>query len=213
METLLSPSTILLFGRVVQDLQFAPAVHQGPGADGLNTNPPQGPNALEPPPPRQGRNNFLQRQLADPNATLARIYGFSYEGHFYDLAKPAIFLVHGQGTPVELSPAAGVPWNRLERTPADVDRTGVAGTDRSSSFDIKVWSYDKGDFSVRLDIETGPFEQVLLEAALASEGAAAAFSGAHTRLSGAHTRLSGAHTRLSGAHVGPRNSRRGDWSD
>jgi hypothetical protein len=213
METLLGPSTILLFGRVVQDLVFAPAVHQGPGPDGLNTNPPQGPNALQPPPPRQGRNNFLQRQLADPNATLARIYGFSYEGHYYDLPRPAIFLVHGPGTSAELSAGLGVPWDRLERTPADIDRTGVAGTEKSSSLDIKVWSYDKGDFSVRFDTETGPLEQILLEAALVSESSNAAFSGAHTRLSGAHTRLSGAHTRLSGAHVGPRNSRRGDWSD
>jgi hypothetical protein len=213
METLLSPSTILLCGRVVQDLQFLPGVHQGPSPQGLNANQPQGPNALQPPPPRQGRNNFLQQQLADPNAMLARIYGFSYEGHYYDLPQPAIFLVHGPGTPAELSPGLGVPWNRLERTAAEVDRTGVAGTGRSSSLDIKVWSYDKGDFSVRFDIETGPFEQILLEAALVSESSNAGFSGAHTRLSGAHTRLSGAHTRLSGAHVGSRNSRRGDWSD
>lgn len=207
METLLSPSSILLYGRVVQDLQFLPAVHQGPGPQGLNVNQPQGPNALQPPPPRQGMNNFLQRQLADPNAMLARIYGFSYEGHYYDLPKPAIFLVHGPGVSAELSSGLGVPWDRLERTTADADRTGVAGTERSTSFDIKVWSCDKGDFSLRLDIETGPFEEILLDAALVSEGSNAGFSGAHTRLSGAHTRLSGAHTRLSGAHVGPKNSR------
>lgn len=210
METLLSPSTILLFGRVVQDLQLLPGVHQGANPGELNVNQTQGPNALQAPPPRQGRNNFLQQQLAEPNATLARIYGFSYEGHYYDLPKPAIFVVHGPGTAAELAPGLGVPWDRLERTAADVDRTGVAGTERSASFDIKVWSYDKGDFSARFDIETGPFEQILLEAVLASESANASFSGAHTRLSGAHTRLSGAHTRLSGAHVGPRSTRGGN---
>ena len=35
--------------------------------------------------------------------------------------------------------------------------------------DMKVWVYDKGDFSMRLDVETGTFERILLEAELDEE--------------------------------------------
>ena len=63
-----------------------------------------------PPPPRLGGNNFLQAQLASPGARLARIYAFSYEGHYYDLGTPAIFLVHGPGRdPEAFRPALFVP--------------------------------------------------------------------------------------------------------
>src|SRR5262245_4888569 len=104
-ETLLSVSTVLLYGRELADLTLKPVATPGPGpgsgdpGDGSYSNPPA----------RLGGNNFLEAQLIgtpqdpDPNnrlrkARLARIYGFSYEGHYYDLAKPAIFLVHGPGT-------------------------------------------------------------------------------------------------------------------
>jgi len=140
-ETLLSPSNVLLYGRVVRDLRLAPT------------------ESLVP--PRLGGNNFLQRQLQDPDARLARIYGFSYEGHYYDLTSPKVFLVHGDGVDPE-APRPAEP--RVSRAPADADLTGVAGRTGSFSEDIKVWSYDKGDFTIRLDFEIGPFEQVLLEA-------------------------------------------------
>ena len=72
-ETLLSPSSILLYGRTVTDLQVTPAAVPGRAAQ------------------------LLQGQLSASNARFARIYGFSYEGRYYDLSKPAIFLVHGDG--------------------------------------------------------------------------------------------------------------------
>ena len=31
---------------------------------------------------------------------------------------------------------------------------------------MRYWEYEKGDFSLRLDTEAGPFEQILLAAAL-----------------------------------------------
>ena len=164
-ESLLSPSNILLYGRELMDLRLIepPPPPSGlppnnePPPDGsqlddIKPDPPDGEPATTlpppPPPPRLGGNNFLQAQLASPGARLARIYAFSYEGHYYDLGTPAIFLVHGPGRdPEAFRPALFVPGARFSRAPADADRTGVANTPSSFSEDIRVWSYDKGDFS------------------------------------------------------------------
>ena len=90
-ESLLSPSNILLYGRLVADLQI---VHEDdPQAEGRTEEQIHQPFVAS----RGGRNNFLQEQLKDPESGLARIYGFSFEGQYYDLAKPALFLVHGAG--------------------------------------------------------------------------------------------------------------------
>jgi hypothetical protein len=184
-ETLLSPSNILLYGRVLADVLLehpaAEANNPGQGPDEPVPDPPQAP-------PKLGENRFLQRQLTahadDENRSprLARIYGFSYEGHYYDLARPAIFLVHGPGNdPEAFRPGAA---NNLEirgdRAPADADRTGIAYTASSFSHDIKVWSYDKGDFSIRLDPDSGPLEQILLLAELEMEGVQTQYSGQKT---------------------------------
>jgi hypothetical protein len=195
METLLSPSSILLYGRVVQDLQlqFENFDHRGP-------------NSIQDPPKRRGANRFLQEQLAHPDATLARIYSFSYEGYYYDLPKPAIFVVHGPGVAADLV-LKHDPDKRLARTPAGIDRTGRAEPEQSPSYDLKVWVYDKGDFSLRLDVESGPFEQILLDAALASESLTSAYSGAQARgaqargaqARGAQARISGAQARIRGS--------------
>ncbi len=174
-ESLLSPSGIKLYGRVVTDLTVNHATA------GL------------------GDNNFLRKQLMTAaggnKATLARIYAFSFEGHHYDLPKPAIFLVHGVGAAINY-PAAG-------RT-SDVESSGVAAKEWEFSFsDLVMWEYDKGDFSIRLDVETGPFEQILLEAVL--RGGSTLSSGADLRSSGADLRSSGADLRISGADL--RNKR------
>ena len=166
-ETLLTPSAIKLYGRLVTDIKLTPTAT-----------------------PSLGGNAFLKAQLDQKDARLARIYGFSYEGHYYDLARPALFLVHGDGTPPAY-PAHGRP---------DVDSAGVVSKEWEFSSsdpknpDLRFWEYDKGDFSIRLDIESGPFEQILLAAAL--RGGPAAASGADLRASGADLRVSGADLRL-----------------
>lgn len=178
-ERLVASSNIMLFGRVIQDIQVVPAAPIG-----------------------VGDNRFLERQL-DPgeNPTLARIYGFSYEGHHYDLPKPAIFLVHGAGTAV---PAP----------PQDLTDTGEAAREWEFAGGMVYWEYDKGDFSMRFDVETGPLEQILLEATLAADpfgsyaGASARLSAASARVTGASARISGASARISGASA---RLRRGDW--
>jgi hypothetical protein len=199
-ETLLSPSTVLLYGRKVKDLTFT-----------YNRPPTEQPSPLDDdPPPRLGRNNFLQQQLRARDALLARIYGFSYEGHYYDLAKPAIFLVHGDGTPADKMPDDTQVQRRVSRSPADADRTGMAGQTGSFSDDIRVWSYDKGDFSIRFDTETGTWEDILV--AIELGGGGAFFGGAQARISGAQARISGAQARISGAQARIRN-RDGSWGD
>lgn len=219
-ETLLSPSNILLYGRVMTDIELVRAdpsasppvpdpykdlsepdlasdgrVKDAHGAEEreCHTLPPP------PPPPRLGDNNFLQRQLTtygQVDATrprLARIYGFSFEGHYYDLPKPAIFLVHGPGSdPEAWRPSTALPHARVDRAPADADRTGVASTPSSFSEDMRVWSYDKNDHSLRLDTDSGTIEQILLERCLGGPGAhGAAVSGA--AVSGAAVSGAGAY--------------------
>jgi hypothetical protein len=169
-ESLMSPTSIKLFGRLVQGIKLDAA----PDAPGL------------------GANNFLLHQLSTktlPN--LARIYAFSFEGAFYEIPKPPIFVVHGPGIAVG-------NWD----LPSTLDQTGVAGRDWDFSgnhpnprpgpaarvaganqppagpapsphphTDISYWEYEKGDFSLRLDVEAGPFEQILLQMALRGGGA------------------------------------------
>ncbi len=122
-ETLMTPSSIRLFGRIV---------------DGLTLDPKKIGGAL-------GANKLLHQQLSAPDAALARIYGFSFEGHQYDLPKPALFLVHGKGKPV---PKSGEGADTATKTPDG----------------LRVWEYDKADFSLRLDVTSGSLEQILLEA-------------------------------------------------
>jgi hypothetical protein len=214
-ETLLSPSNVLLFGRVVTDLQVLPVPGPipipggGPGGAAAG-GPGGGPGA--PPPPiyrhtpftqeRVGPNRDLENQLADAGALFARIYGFSYEGTYYDLARPALFLVHGTGVPVtEAFPGVGAPARA--RAPGEPSLTGVAAADFQFVDDLMVWSYDKFDYTIRMDVESGMFEDVLLPM-IGGGGGGPGVSGA--RVSGA--RVSGA--RVSGARL---SGGRGDAGD
>jgi hypothetical protein len=187
-ETLLTPTSIKLYGRVVTGLTVP--IPPAPPAPATPPVPPVPPASL-------GANNFLENQLRAAGARFARIYGLSFEGHYYDLPKPAIFLVHGDGmapvfrgnyhTDVDSSGVVAREWEFADNDPA------------AGKQDLKMWEYEKGDFSIRLDIESGPFEQILLAAAL--RGGPAAASGADLRSSGADLRSSGADLRISGADL------------
>lgn len=91
-ETLLGVSAVYLFGRKLTDLILQP-------------------NYQAQEVPKTGRNNFLREQLElnseEQPAGLARIFAFSFEGAFYELARPTIFLVHGFG----LNPDDPAPTN------------------------------------------------------------------------------------------------------
>lgn len=117
---------------------------------------------------RRGNNKQLEQQLT-PSAIFARIYGFSYEGSYYELPKPVIFLVHTEG---ELASEAKVPTGgpRPGRAPRDTDLTGLAVAGFDFADELRVWSYDQADYTIRMDVETGMFEDVLLDAELDEEG-------------------------------------------
>jgi hypothetical protein len=196
-ETLLSPSNILLYGRVVDDLIIQASTRGGPSHSPFIVA-------------RSGGDRQLERQLIAKNATIARIYSFSYEGAYYDLPRPALFLVHGPGVLVtSVAPkderGEGPPGGSI--APGEPSLTGVAAADFQFADGIMVWSYDKADHTIRMDVETGEFEDVLLNMFFGAGGPAV--SGA--RVSGA--RVSGA--RVSGARVsGARLSGgRGDATD
>ncbi len=70
---------------------------------------------------------------------------------------------------------------RAYRVTAYTYLTGAAAQDYSFPEDMLVWSYDKGDFSVRMDVETGPFEEILLGAELMADDPGVSFSGAKVR--------------------------------
>lgn len=174
-ESLLQSSSILLFGRELDDLKIANTGFTPP--DRL---------------PRKGKNLFLQQQFLDMEAKLARIYAFSFEASFYELARPSIFLVHGEGRDPEFPPASDP---RSTRAPAIAEQTGLSNQIGSFAKDIRVWAYDKDDISLRLDVQTGPLDEILL-----GDGSrpdlAGMFNGAMGRSSGG--RSSGAMGRSSG---------------
>jgi len=144
----------------------------------------------------RGNNQFLDDQL-DEKAGFARIYGFSYEGDYFDLPSPTLFLVHGDGELVSQDKNAtagkhGFPSN-LSRAPRDPSIGGMAAADFQFADDIRVWDYDKADYTIRMDVATGMFEQVLLDATLGDGG----FGVSGAKVSGA--KVSGA--KVSGAKV------------
>ena len=112
----------------------------------------------------RGNNNQLFEQLTSPNPCLAKIYGFSYEGNYYDLARPAIFLVHGDGDSLTEKSRRPNPTSNPSRAPHEPSDIGLSVAGFQFADDIRIWFYDKGDFSIRLDVSTGMLEDILLEA-------------------------------------------------
>jgi hypothetical protein len=176
-DTLLQSSGIHLFGKELADLTYnfkKPAGH----------------------PPRSGQSLFLQQQLQAHDATLARIYAFTYEGGFVQLSRPTIFLVHGDGLDPEYPPVEGS--ERSSRAPTTSAYSGLVAQMGAFAKDMKVWAYDKGDFTLRMDVLTGTFEQTLLEMELAAPDGRGLSSGVMARSSGVMARSSGVMARTSG---------------
>ena len=151
-ESVLGLQAVYLFGKEISDLTIV-------GAD------PNDEVRLE----RKGDNNFLRKQFKHRDAKLARIFAFSYEGYMYELARPSLFLVHGPGDDPDAPAPGNADLQRLSRAPGRIVRNGVGRQSGEFSMDIKVWVYDRSDFSMRLDVETGTFEHILLNAELDDE--------------------------------------------
>lgn len=162
-DSLAGDSSIRLFGREMWDIMLRPVEENRNDAYGQGVSSPNSPV-----PPRVSQNNFLIDQLSSPDARLARISGFSYQNEYFDLAKPAIFLVHGPGTRVEFLWQAGTDGLTLKKSPTYTERSGMVGQTGSFAPDIFMWVYDRDDFTVRLDTEAGTFDRVLLAAELST---------------------------------------------
>lgn len=122
---------------------------------------------------------ILKDGSPDTDRKFIRVYGFSFNGIYSEMASPTLFEVKGEGE--------------------DAEDMKVAGPKGSKAFikDLEAWTVKRSDNAMRLDIDSGTFDEVLIEGA-AEEGmgmSGARVSGA--RVSGA--RVSGA--RVSGARV------------
>jgi hypothetical protein len=152
-ETLLTQSAIKMYGRVLKGVKLE-ALAAGDFSD-------------------LGFNKFLKQQLlADPDtkenpAKLARIYAFSFEGAFYNLPRPAIFLVHGPGKPIIGSGTYDAGGQSTPGNPV-MDDSGIPAREFVFETDVRYWEYDKDDLSLRLDSFSGTLEDILIEAALSS---------------------------------------------
>ena len=185
-ESLLSISNILLFGRRVEDLAVvAPSADAGGEARGRGGR------------RKQGRSSTIEQQM--DGAIFARIYGFSFDRTYYDLPQPCLFLVHGEGQPATGSSrgGAGATEGGAARGAGRRSEAAAAAAHFESPDDLRVWSYDKADFTIRMDVQTGTFEQVLLDALFDEEGGVSGAKVSGAKVSGA--KVSGA--KVSGAKV------------
>jgi hypothetical protein len=160
-ESLVKASMIHLFGRVVEDLQ----INSARGSGAVSKRAAKSAASEQP-----GAGHALLNQLAAEGSCLARIYAFAFEGGYYELARASLLLVHGEGAPIG--------------DPATVERIGSAATSRTFASDIHVWAYEKTDISLRLDVETGSLEQILLEAEVDASKLKMHFAGQKVRLRG-----------------------------
>lgn len=92
-------------------------------------------------------------KLGDPR--VARIYAFVFQNEYFDLVSPALFVVNGPGDDVDHT---------------KVESTGLASTPPKLTKDLKVWSPERCDMTIRLDVSTGSFDRVLLEYELGEPG-------------------------------------------
>lgn len=199
-ETLLSPTNVWLIGRKLADLQI---LNPGDTLPGGGNVPADVHDPFSKGSGTQSVNRFLGKQLEKADGqepAFARIYGFSYAGLYYELETPALFLVHGDGAdPASVAKSGGGGGNsRLAKAPENPSTTGLAGTDFQLAEGLSVWAYDKGDFSIRMDVSTGPLDQILLDL----EGCDSSPGIAGSRVSGsrvAGSRVSG--SRVSGSRV------------
>jgi hypothetical protein len=119
---------------------------------------------------------------SDATPRFARIYGFSYEGQYFDLARPVIFLVWGDGSAADDS----LPQSGFVPKPPHL----AAGT--------MVWKVDGSDLTVRLDVEVGGFDRILLDAEIGPDQRVT-MSGQNVRYAGQNIRYSGQNVRMSAA--------------
>jgi len=169
-ETLLAPSMIRLFGRLFDGLQLTPAALA---------------SAQTTASARNGLTDKLDPAL-DPR--LARIYGFSFEGNYYKLSAPAVFLVHGDG--------ASLPAGEGE---VSIGHLGVEFKDQTFASSVRVWAYDKLDMTIRIEIASGWLDDLLLGRELDAAGVTGGeMAGRESALVGRDSALVGRDSAMAG---------------
>ena len=141
-ESLLTDSTIWLFGRVLEDLTLRNAEASRQAYAG-----------------RSSVTQLLRDELLAEDARIARIYAFSFQNELFDLVKPALFLVNGGGEDLERA-----------RASAPVRALGLNVLEEFLAADLRGWAYDREDVSVRMDVMTGPLDRILLDYELTDDG-------------------------------------------
>lgn len=92
--------------------------------------------------------------------TVALIYAYGFEGHYYRLSKPRIMIVEGMGSPYD--PAAGDPAALIGQ--------------------LFMWRVSKHTQTISIDVESGTIERLVLEANQPGNRAVHSYS-AHMQMS------------------------------
>lgn len=161
-DTLAGDSSIRLFGRPMFDIVLADLEMRRQAYGQISEAPDWG-NETGGNAPYVSSNAFLIQQLLRKDAQLARIHTFSYQNELYDLAKPTVFLVHGPGVTTDGAKRVQTPERPLRKEPSPTNRSGLNREGSPFSTEMRVWVYDRADFTVRLDTDTGPFDALLLD--------------------------------------------------
>ena len=122
------------------------------------------------------------------NAKFARVYGYVYEGVFTEITRPMLLLVHGSG-------------QTIDDTPSLIDNQGLALRDWDFSGDLRIWTYDRADFSLCLNIDSGPIGALLGGAAGSAGGQDVRAGGQDVRAGGQDVRMGGQDVRMGGQDV------------
>lgn len=155
-ETFFEPTKIRLFGKPFTALTYD---RGSMAAEFAQYQAPEAGADLAMPPRR------IERALRRGEGPFARIYSFSFEGHYYKLPRPLLFLVAGDGEKVEFS----------------AQTTGIEARDWKFSEDLRVWTVDRKDLALCLDVEVANYEQLLLDSMIAFEEELAARGSATAR--------------------------------
>ncbi|KAA3624802.1 MAG: hypothetical protein DWQ08_09990 [Proteobacteria bacterium] len=172
-EDLYEPTKVYLFGKRFRSLEFriGDLLKTNYKSDTKEKDEARGNDNQAMPPPRLERslrrkaastrkvpgkdNDTLREATEEP--TLARIYSFAYEGHYYKLPRPLVYLVWGDGEDPEKHKGKAGPSVFSTRD------TGLASKGFRFGSDIRAWKMDRLDLSVAIDIEVGKVENILLE--------------------------------------------------
>jgi hypothetical protein len=85
---------------------------------------------------------------------MAYIFAFCHEGRYMPFQVPAMFLVNGRGQPVH------------KDGKVDLVQLGLASLEPNIVFasDLRFWAVDRWNFVVRLDVNSGPLQKVVINA-------------------------------------------------